>query len=60
MGVILALILFIINLAAPLFFGKGIITSHKNAMDVIELFIYIGGGLLFGGIAESWFKGKKK
>jgi hypothetical protein len=59
-GVLLALVLFFTNLITPFFFGKGLITTHNNAMDIIQLFIYIGGGLLFGGLAERWFGSNKK
>lgn len=54
-GVYLSLILFVINLASSFF---GTIDNQVNELckDLIWMFFGTGGGLLFGGVFESYGK----
>ena len=53
LGVILALGLFAINIAASFILGRALDGSHSNAMDIVYVFFVSGGGLLFGGVFEN-------
>ena len=58
-GVLLAVSLYIADFVAPFVTGRGIPKYiHENMFDIITLFFYTGGGLLFGGVFENF--GKKK
>jgi hypothetical protein len=54
MGVLLACCLYVCHLISPLLFDKGVPDSiHNNAYEIVKLFFYTGGGLLFGGVFEN-------
>lgn len=59
LGILMALVLYIANFITPFVFSQGIPSEvHDNIFDIISLFFYSGGGLLFGGVVEYF--GKKK
>ena len=52
-GVILAILLFIASVLAPIIYKPISNDIHNNWLYIVTLFFYSGGGLLFGGVFEN-------